>query len=627
MTTLNARVPLWDFLSLNATGGDGYVVIASPGAELLWPGSIPDSRYFPMARFTGLEAWLAEAPVMARPLFCERVLHKQKPVPKDFAGFVKCEELFEFYALCNSAGRSEFGKLVVPVETTSSVGVAPRRIVLPSCIPPGEKFKTATYLGMRDFLTFCSADTAATVKKECYGSGDPTDVRLEGPVSVVSINVLYNLMPSDDKMLFRASVQLKDPPQRVGVADGPPIGEPDKVPLPPDPEVPKPLPPVPLDPFEPSEAGLPVVVAPGGGYPVPLGVPAGVQFPHDLPAVPAVDGDPVEACLELARGHCYGNLFVEGAVGRAIERLEFNPWGPQLVSYLMADYGCWSPDRFTLTIGGSRLDKGGTAYFQAHVEKCEHGLRVRELLPFLNQSVRVGMSSNLNALMALQEETVSGDTATVFDIKPSSSGMRLTLGLSARLGNGHLNFSWNVFSTPTLALMLGMYESVRIEELDFVAVVSPGVDNTLWAAVTSSGVVLNGTDAWLAAPIMTTINGSESGVVKGSFGLPERHQFSREIRNQGLGNASPTFHFNYQGATGSHARLSGRLVVTVSGQAVMGHVNINTAPHGKATVNSIVRDAAQIVNTLGYPTVFKESSLDSADCYEDDDGDGQKHAG
>jgi len=292
------------------------------------------------------------------------------------------------------------------------------------------------------------------------------------------------------------------------------------------------------------------------------------------------------------------------------------------VAFVEHGGGNWSDAEFALEQARVNPGTGFMPYTQAHVRVCQGGFTAAEVLVRLSPDARLGMASaELDSLLTLQKESQATQELSVFDVKPRSPGTRMTFGVYAKLSSDAPSFSWNVLGTPALALMLGIYESVRLESAEFNATLSTGVDTSLWIAATENTVTLSGTDQWLAAPINTTICGASTGVVRGKFTLPPDHQFGKEIRAATVGNHGPSFHFNHQGAAGSSSRITGSITVTVAGMAVIGHVNIGPVAKGKSILQPVSDTVGRFNTTLSYVARPRAPTLDPEDCYLEEEGD------
>jgi len=631
-----------------------------------WAYNLPNPRRIQYVRMTGLYDWAFHGPGSLYPTFSREVLHKPKPPPGAFLDWVEVDELMLVYAACNKATKAEFHKCLV---TAGKVRGHPEvfKYPTPCLIADHTEYPASSYEEMFHFLSSATPPTRDAILNQLYG-GNADAEHMRGPIDSLKLSAFWGLMPDGDRRGFLDIVRPGIPGGLTGYVESlPSIGTPDPDPQPqpparPDdptpvppttpppptrppgaPEMPPPKPQPPSDPEpgpvpvpgpgpvpgpaptptpgeEPDEANLPPLVPPFPDSRVIPGTWPERDVPHNLPRYPAIDPDPNAFSLgaQEANGYCYLDLFVLSSRPRMRSRLGCNPWGPSLASELLAEPGIWSPDSFEFSFGVRQLPTGGAAFVQAHVRVSPSGVKVRKLLACLTADCRVGMATaDLAAMMSLQEAVMSDNTPTVFDQRPSSTGTRLTVGVTARLQKPAQNFSWNVFNTPTLALMLGLYESVRVESMDFKVTVSPGSENYLRCAIAPEGVVLHNADDWVAAPINATIYGSASGAVVGTFNLPKVHQFSREIRTRTTGNTSPTFHFYHEGAAKSSSLLTGTLVVTVAGQGILGHVNINNRVKNAGLL--MMKESQRIANTLGYPVELPAPLADDGDGSDSDE--------
>lgn len=381
-------------------------------------------------------------------------------------------------------------------------------------------------------------------------------------------------------------------------------------------------------PAPPGGPDVPSPAPPPYSYPLPE-APADKTPPMNLPIVVPVNDVPSNIPLPgpfgsgvATTGFCYLEMLLPFVRGMASAELGRNPRFGDVVSFVERGGGCWSGASFTLS--QRRVYSGASLapHVQAHVEVSGAGLTAAEVVSRLSSDARLGMASaELDSLLTLQKESQATEEASVFDVRPRTTGTRMTFGVYAKLNSETPSFSWNVLGTPALALMLGIYESVRLESAEFSATLSTGIDTCLWVAATENTVTLSGTDQWLAAPINTTICGASTGVVRGKFTLPPNHQFGKEIRAATVGNHGPSFHFNHQGAAGSSSRITGSITVTVAGLAVIGHVNIGPVAKGKSVLQPVSDTVGRFNSTLSYNARPRAPTLDPEDCYLDDDGD------
>jgi len=593
------------------------------GDQMLWPGNVPLPSHYPQARFTGIKQWIDKGPAILYNALSQHVFHKAKPTDGDLLGFVQCMDLFKVYSVCNFEGRLSF-RMDVECAYARPIGTLPSLATpWPSNISQGPSGMSALF-GSYEMTTLQGHLTAAGRKQfnlAVYGVEAPTDVQLGAAVDTENVYWVYVKLAREDKFFIREDLVMISPPPYVGLVSSlPMIGQLDPLPA----ADPLPVPPVEPVPDKPPPYRFPLPEAPASPTP-PMGGPISVPV-NDVPAGIALPG-PFGGGVGK-RGWCYLALLDVECHQQAIQTLGFNPVFEDFVRFASRGDGRWSEDTFALTQVIQDNSDQGCSSIQAHVEPVAGGLSVFDVVQRLPLRARLGMAtSELESLLTMQTEAQSADSPSVFDVKPKIAGTSMTFGVYAKLSPETSSFSWNLLGTPALALMFGIYESVRLESADFVATVSTGVDTSLWIAATENTVTLSGTDQWLAAPLNITICGASTGVVRGKFSLPRNHQFGKELRAATVGNHGPSFHFNHQGAAGSSSRVTGSVTVTVSGLAIIGHVNIGPVAKGKSVLQPVSDTVARFNASLGYAARPRPPTLDPEDCYMDGEGDGDEVPG
>jgi len=158
------------------------------------------------------------------------------------------------------------------------------------------------------------------------------------------------------------------------------------------------------------------------------------------------------------------------------------------------------------------------------------------------------------------------------------------------------SIAFSPLSAPALALILGVYESVRLESAGFTITVDKGSANSVWCAMVTAGTTLKSEDDWYSAPIMATIDGSDTGVVRGRFDMPAITGFSREYRASTIGNPPAKFVFSYTGSAETSGRIEGMFVVSVSGQRLINRINMG----GSSPVTSMKNLVHSVHGELEY---------------------------
>jgi len=294
---------------------------------------------------------------------------------------------------------------------------------------------------------------------------------------------------------------------------------------------------------------------------------------------------------------CYGVLFRDTALADVRERLGVNPWASAVAAELLSAPGVWSEGRFVLQFGLplGPSPRGSPAFVQAHVAPSDHGMPVRQLLPMLTGLVRLG-ATDLAAALSIAEQSEAPAIKSAFDLRPKSAGHKLTFGVYGIVAadiKKHPSISFSPLSVPSLTLILGIYESVRLESASFTITVDKGSGNAVWCAMVSAGTTLKSEDDWYSAPVMATVDGSDSGVVRGTFDMPAVTMFAREYRASTLGNPPAKFVFSYTGVAETGGTIQGLFTVTVSGQRLLNRINIGgSSPLTamKSLAHSVQRD-------------------------------------
>lgn len=305
---------------------------------------------------------------------------------------------------------------------------------------------------------------------------------------------------------------------------------------------------------------------------------------------------------------CYEVAVVEHARPAMVEALGSNPWAPAVAAYLLEHVGAWNPNGVELSVCQMPLN---SAHLQAHLEESQQGMKVRDLLPLLAGFMRVGAATG-DKLALLSDGLVSKTVSvpTLFDERPRADSLVLTYGVFAKIPASS-GIAWSPFKTPALILMLGTYESVRLVSADFSISVPMGADNIGYAAITSTGTALKGED-WYGAAYLKMIPGSDQGTVVSQYSLPAVHSFNPELRAAVQGNGPPEFKFSLAGAAGMKMIVTGNFQVRVSGQVVMGSVDISAA----AKLRNAVRT---VQSSLSYSVADCEVEPPVADAGESDE--------
>lgn len=322
---------------------------------------------------------------------------------------------------------------------------------------------------------------------------------------------------------------------------------------------------------------------------------ARTEFVHLVAWRGLVDVPRTPSLLSSAdRGFCYLDTVTPAARGKMRSVLGHNPWGPSVAAYLLSEPGVWTPSTLVFTSGLPPLDPTGPAYVQGHISVSSGGMRVKALIPLLAGWMRVGAATGDR--MALLSDGPSANAPskhTLFDEPPSGARMPVTLGIYADFGSA-VPIVWSPFATPSLVLMLGMYESVRLESVDLSVTVPSGASYSVYCGITRVGVPVKATE-WFTMPYLKIVNGSDQGSVVSNYRLPERHSFNPELRAATSGNGPPEFKFGLAGPAGQTALLLGSFTVSVAGQVVMHSIDIGPKSKSVTSVRAVQRTLPYVV--------------------------------
>lgn len=317
-------------------------------------------------------------------------------------------------------------------------------------------------------------------------------------------------------------------------------------------------------------------------------------------------------------GFCYLQLFREDHRDRIGRKLGENPWAAEVAAALLAEPGIWYPGSFTFSVT-SRHSAEGQSFLQGHVEPDADGVPIRHLLTYLSGILRLGATSDINALANLQLQDEITTKPTLFPTKPvgGGPGLEMVYNVYGQLNKTDNVLVWMPMEHNVFSWLFGAFESVRIMEARFTIQMSTGAANSLLCAICGPSVDLNVPSDWYAAPVNTEVHGSDQGYVTSTFDLPQPHPFETEIRSPDpTGNPTPSFRFNFAGVAGGKVMIKGMIKVKVNGQAVLGHIDIGPKAPKKAAAR--MRDA--IVESLPY-NVDGETKCDEEEDEEDSDDD------
>lgn len=304
-------------------------------------------------------------------------------------------------------------------------------------------------------------------------------------------------------------------------------------------------------------------------------------------------------------GYCYLQLLEPAVRAKAATALGSKP-------------GAGEVRRYPLGSGRFRVELTGHGLY--HVSVAQEGLTAEQVLRALPADSRVGAA--IGDKLALTEAGIASlavGSPTGFDIVPSGPRTTLTLAMYAILDKGTHNstISWSPLAQSAFAIMLGVYESVRLESAEFNISVAAGQANTCWCAVANASAPAPSAAEWYSCPILKVVHGSDDGEVVSDFKLPGSHSFSKELRAALPGNDPPRFHFGYTGVAGGNATVMGRFVVSVSGQKPLGAFDANPAKAPKVT-----REVRRLMSSMPsiHPSVCSlDEDAESSDEDEDED--------
>lgn len=309
---------------------------------------------------------------------------------------------------------------------------------------------------------------------------------------------------------------------------------------------------------------------------------------------------------KFADGFCYLALLKPEARSEAAKALGLSPTAQSIRAYPLAT-------------GGFRVQLTGVHTY--HVEASPGGLLADEALRAIPDQARVGTSTGDKlAFVEAGVSTLPIGPSTGFDVIPAGPRTTLTLAMFATLDKGQRSsaISWTPLAQPAFVVMLGVYESVRLESAEFNIAISSGQANTCWCAIANSSAASPVSMAdWYGCPVVKVIDGSDNGSVVSTFALPAEHSFAKELRASASGNDPPRFHFGYAGVAGGSATVMGRFVVSVSGQKPLGAFDAN--PIKAPKVSREVRRLMATMPPVHDSVCSRGEDEDSED--EDDDED------
>lgn len=297
---------------------------------------------------------------------------------------------------------------------------------------------------------------------------------------------------------------------------------------------------------------------------------------------------------------CYRILFRDSAQEDVVRLLGPNPWASSVAAALLSEPGSWAEGRFFVSFGltPGPAPRGSQAFIQSHIQRAPEGMTIKQLVPLLGGSVRVG-ATDLAAALSISEQSEAPAVRQVFDLRPKGAVHQMTFAVYGIVGadtKKYPSIAFTPLTSPVLAIMLGVYESVRLDSARFVVTVDKGSGNSVWCAMVSTGTTLSSVDDWYSAPVMSQVDGSDTGVVRGIFEMPPVTMFAREYRASTLGNPPGKFVFAYTGAAETNGTIQGVFTVSVSGQRLMTRVNIG----GGNSLNSVRALVSSIHGELEY---------------------------
>jgi len=306
-----------------------------------------------------------------------------------------------------------------------------------------------------------------------------------------------------------------------------------------------------------------------------------------------------------ADGYCYLQLLQPAVRSKAAKALGPKP-------------GIGEVGQYPMDTGRFRLELTGPGLY--HVTSAREGWTADQIVSALPANSKVGAA--IGDKLALTEAGIASlavGPPTAFDIMPSGPRTSLTLAMYAVLDKGTHNatMSWSPLSQSAFVIMLGVYESVRLESAEFNVSVASGQGNACWCAVTNASAPAPSASEWYSCPILKVVHGSDDGEVVSEFKLPASHSFSKELRAALPGNDPPRFHFGYTGVAGGNATVMGRFVVSVSGQKPLGAFDANPPKAPKFT-----REVSRLMSSMPpvHPSICSlDEVVESSDEEEDED--------
>lgn len=339
--------------------------------------------------------------------------------------------------------------------------------------------------------------------------------------------------------------------------------------------------------------------------------PSDVSVPEDTPAT----SEDLEH--EEEDGYCYLDLFRAEHRATMRTKLGRNPWASAVAGVLLGEPGIWQTGTFEFTIRTRQVGHGHP-YLQAHVKPAAGGTPMVHILPYFTGPMRVGATSDLNAMANLQLQDDIAAKPTLFPTRAvgGGAGLPMVYSVYARLDKTNNQLAWHPLDHEVFSWLLGAFESVRVEDVQFEVQVSTGAQNSLLCAICGPSTDLNTPSDWYATPVNAEIHGSDAGYVFSSFGLPKVHPFDPEMRSPNpTGNPPPSFRFNFAGAVGGKAVIRGTLRVKVNGQSALGHIDIGP----QAPKKTAARMRAALVESLTYNVDGETNYCENEDEMDSDD--------
>ncbi|UZC46351.1 hypothetical protein [Sclerotinia sclerotiorum deltaflexivirus 3] len=184
------------------------------------------------------------------------------------------------------------------------------------------------------------------------------------------------------------------------------------------------------------------------------------------------------------------------------------------------------------------------------------------------------MSPNNQPSANLAPAATQSNPAFNTDIGPSSLTLiasqhptSVTIPLLAEMNSTAHTKTFDPRSHDGIRQMMSMFESVRLDEISFTIILTPGISRkVIWGV--NTGIQPVSFTELLKQPVAGLVPAAQYGTVVEQIVYPP-NSFGRELKAPNLGNPSPVYHFIYEGgtppATSADVLIRGPIPITSSG--------------------------------------------------------------